>query len=1053
MPEPPSEPARPHGLMARVIEYYRVSILVVGGLVIAGTAAYITLPRSEDPEFDAAMGQIITLWPGVAARQVEDLVTRPLEEAIQGVQGLKLMESDSSASLSVITIKMAPRADPEEVVEEARIRVKDAQRQLPAGAMEPIVLGFNTAKIPVTIVSLYGEAGYDELDRWAKRFEDELAAIDDIADVEIEALPERQIQVRADPQRLSQYRIPVTRLYEALAAENARVPGGKLDIGQQRFAIRNPAEIETPAAIGEVVLGTYAGSVVRIADVATIVDTYQDDTYRARTNRQRAVQLAVLKVERTNTVRVADAIRERAEELAGELPQNIRLAIVSDRGATVDALLSNLGSNAISGGILSMVMVAYFLGIRQATVISVSIPLSVLIAFLCMRATKIDLEQVSIFGLVLAMGMVMDSALVVVENIALHLEQDEPLFTAVTRGTGEVAPSVISSALATVAAFGPMLFLTGDIGSFIWGMPWTLIYSLVASLLVALTVVPLVCYVLWKRFPHKVQHHPEGRGQRFFTEMARRALRHRFLTLFLATAAFAGAVLAIPKLGLQFFPKAEKPLFLIDVRLPRSASLDTTDAVVRQVETLLAAKPEVRDFTVNIGKGSPRVYYNVLRLYETPSYAQVLVNLKADFEGSVDDYVAALEPELAAIGGAEVVPKVLEQGPTSGAPIQVRISGDELETLATLAAEVRRRIADVPGIVDVRDTLGDPTPRLALDLDKTKAALLGVDAYGFSQTVLVALNGATATMLQDGEEEVPVVVRVDPAAMTEVSDLRELHFASRLDGSMVPFSVVATVREEGTFGRISHRDGRRLVTVEADAGGRLASAVTEDVESRIASLKLPPGYGIVVGGEGEERDESFAGLWGAMLLAILLIFGVLAMQFNSFVQPLIILLTVPFGIIGAVFGLWISGNPFGFMAFIGIVSLTGIVVNDSIVICDYVNYLRRVEGKGMNQALLEAVSRRYQPVMLTSVTTVTGMAPLAIWGGSLWAPLANALLWGEAGSTVLILIICPTLYSLLVREDKGKRAYRLLPRLWRRLVGPAEPEPARPAPQPLDRIA
>lgn len=1028
----------PGGMIAGIIDYYRVSILAVAGLLIGGLWAYFSMPRSEDPEFDPHDVEVVALWPGVDAAQVEELVTRPLEDAIGELESIELIKSQSAGGVSALAVRLAAAADPAEVTETIGKRLEEARSSLPDGILGPEIHTFNPAGIPVVLVSLQGPAGGRREDRrlraWARRLERELEAIERVSWVRIEGLPERQIQVLADGERLAQYRIPLLLLRDLLRRENAAVPGGQLDVGRRRLLVTNPDELRSLEAIGDVVLGSVGDSAIELADVARVVDGFADPRYVVRTNRRPAVLLAVGKKERTDTAGVAAAVRRRLDELRRSLPGGFALTVINDRGESVDALLGNLGRNALLGGVIVMLMVTLFLGLRQAVVVSISIPLSVLIAFLLMRLTGTDLHQISIFGLVLALGMLVDAALVVVESIALHLERREGLFAAVTAGVAEVRTPVVSSVLTTAAAFVPLLFLSGDIGAFIRALPASLIFALSGSLAVALTVVPLLCYALWRSFPPPtVEAAERSPALAFYLEAAKAALRRRGLTLGLALLAFVLAVAAIPFLGLQFFPQAEKGLFLINVRLPRDANLAATDLIVSRVEEILAAEPAVRDFTANLGKGAPRVYYNLARENETPSYAQLVVNLHEGLGGSVESYVEGLRAKLRRISGATVEPEILAQGPLTGAAIEVRVRGDDLAVLSELAGEIRRRIGEVAGVTDVRDTLGWETPRLALALDKRKAALLGVDSFTFASTVRLALGGEPATLFRQGDEEIPVVVQLEADSLKEVSDLERLYLPSRFE-RMVPFAEVATVEEESTFARIGRRDGRRLVSVECGVSGRLVADAAEDVRRRLADLTLPAGYDLEIGGESEEREESFAGLGRAMALALLSIYVILAIQFNSFVQPFVILLTVPFGIVGAVVGLAVTGHPFGFMAFVGIVSLTGILINDSIVLTDFTNYLQRVEGKRMYESLLQAGERRFRPVILTSVTTIAGMTPLAIWGGSLWSPLASALIFGLAGSTVLILIVLPVIYSLLVNPREKERAFAAWTRLRRRLL-------------------
>jgi multidrug efflux pump subunit AcrB len=1027
---------RPAGLTAGVIRYYRISILVVAGLLIYGALVLLTIPRNEDPEFDVVECRVVTRYPGANAGKVESLVTRPIEEAIRELDGIKVLASSSAPNFSLVKVTMRPDAVPPDVVDEIREQVEEVRRDLPDEAEEPRTYGYNTGDIPVCIIALSGPPEYRQLQAWAERIKARLGGIEGVSTAEIEGAAERQINIDVNNERLSRFKIPLTSIWEIIRFENAAVPGGTFDVGPRSYQLHSPNEFRRLEDVGGTVIGSTGpeGSLIYLRSTADVVDGYATHRYRVRTNGRPALLISVKKRHGTNTVSVAADIRDQIRLLRSQLPEGFELHIINDRGRSVGRLLGNLGLNALGGGLIVVLLVSLFLGVRQGLVVTVSIPLSVLITFILMRLSGIDLTQVSIFGLVLALGMLVDSSMVVVESIGSRLEQGEAPFVAVTNGVGVVRTPVISSVLTTVAAFVPMLLLTGTIGKFIFGLPMTVIFSLIGSLLVALTIIPLLSFTLWKSFPPASQEVDRGsRVLAFYTELAKAALRNRTVTLIMAAAAFALAVAAIPLLGLQLFPKAEKAMFLINIRLPRQANLDTTDQITAQVETILAAEQQVRDYTANIGRGSPYVYYNEEPEQELPSYAQIVVNLRDDLAMPVETYVNDLRQRLQAIAGANVEPKILAQGPVGGAAIQIRIGGEQLATLATIAAQIRSRIESVPGLIDLRDTLGEKTPQLVLELNREKAALLGVDSFSFSRTVFMALNGVEASRYRADGDDVPIVVRLSKSSLQEVSDLTRLYLPS-ISGDVVPFTEVAAIREVPAYARIDRRHGERAVTVECDVSGRLADEVLRDIRERMADLSLPDGYTIEYGGQDEERRESFTGLGEALLIALLLIYAILAVQFNSFMQPLVILLTVPFGVTGAVVGLLVTGNPFGFMAFIGIISLTGIIINDSIVLADLANYLQRVEGKGMYEALLEAGRRRFRPVVLTSITTIAGLTPLAIWGGSLWSPLASSVIFGLVGATVLILVILPVIYSVLVGQKEGQRSLRLLRDLKQRVL-------------------
>ena len=800
---------------------------------------------------------------------------------------------------------------------------------------------------------------------------------------------------------------------------------------QPAFLLDNKNKFVDLEQIRNTVVGRFGDSLVLVRDVASVRDASEDPYYLVRHQGKPALLLSVVKRKGSNTVAVARRIDGAIDDLRSSELTGLDLTILNDRGESVSELLGGLGWNALGGGVIVVLMVSFFLGRRQGFVVSVSIPLSVLIALTLMYLTGVDLNQVSIFGLVLALGMLVDSSLVVVENIGRHLESGRELRQAVTMGVDEVKTPVLASTLTTVAAFVPMLLLEGNMGAFIAGIPLSVVYALGGSLLVALTVIPLLCYTLWKRFPDVPAAHPPSRALDTYTEAVKWALRHRPLTLFLAAVVFGLSLATIPILGLQLFPKAEKSFFFINIRLPGGATVDATDGVAEQVEAVLENHPEIRTFTTNIGKGSPLIYYNVIRERRKTNFAQILVTLEDE---NAEIFAARLEPELGAIAGAAVEVKILEQGPLGGAPIQLRILGPDLAKLAALGRTVRERINTVPGLADVRDSLSDTTPRLILDLNRHKAALLAVDSFTFAQTVLAALNGVDATRFRTAGEEVPVVVRLDRDSLGEISSLGGLYLPTH-EGTVVPFSELAEVRTDEGWAEITRRGGRRAVVVSAEVAGRLPSEALTEIRSLISDVQLGDGYSLEIGGEDEERRKAFAGLWQAMVLALLAIYGLLAIQFNSFVQPMVILLTVPLGLTGAIFGLLLTGNAFGLMAFIGIISLTGIIINDSIVLADFTNYLQRVEGKRRLEALIEAGRLRFRPVMLTSITTIGGLTPLAIWGGTLWSPLACAVIFGLIGATVLILIVLPVIYSVLVGAAEGKRTFHAWEVIQRRMLG------------------
>jgi multidrug efflux pump subunit AcrB len=1012
-------------IAANVIQYYRVWILLIVAVLIYSIYGFVKLPRSEDPEIDTVDIRVTTVYPGASASKVTDLVTKPLEEAIERADGVRKITAQTSNGLSFFKVKLFNDADPQEGLASIEEQIDSVQDQLPEGALEPAVLLLNTGKIPINIIALTGPDDYRLLDEWSQALSDEISRIDEIASVEVNGLPEREIRVQVDNDRLAQYRIPLLHVANVLGRENAGVPGGKLDVASRRLVLKSPNDYRSVQDVAATVISAGEGSIVHLADVATVDDGYAEPRYRFRTNGRNAVLVQATKRGDTNNVLVARQVREAVERLRPNLPPGLEMHIVSDRGASVEAMLSDLGWNALQGGVAVIITVTLFLGFFQAMVVSITIPFSILVAFLLMKLTGYQLNGFSIFGLVLALGLIVDGALCFVENIGRRLEEGDPLFEAIAEGVHQIQSPVLSSTLTTVAAFVPMLFIQGNIGGFIRELPLTVIFSLFASLGIALTVIPLLLYFLWRKWPPK--HEEEKKQSRiinFYIEVAKWALRHRVLTVVVSIAAFLLSLAAIPLIGIQFFPKAEKQFFHLNVRLSSDANLETTSSIVAQVEDLLAQESDIRAFTSCIGVGCPYVYYNVEPETEAPGYAQILVNVREDYPATeVQAYALAVNEKLQQVVGADIQPLILELGPLGSADVEIRIRGAESDTLSKLARDVVARIEGITGLVDLRDSLGDKAPQLAVEMDRDRAALLGVDSQSFAQTLYMALDGFEATEYRATEDSTPLVVRVSPSSIGAVADLNRLYLPSAR-GGVVLLGDVATMRETSEFATTHRLDGEPAVIVQANVAGRLTDQALIDVRRALTDLEMPSGYRMEIGGENEERDEAFGQMGIALVLAVLLIYGILATQSNSFVQPFVILLTIPFGLIGAIFGLLVTGNPFGFNAFIGLVSMTGILISDAIVLSDFANYLQRVEGKGLYESILESARMRFKPVMSTSLTDTAGLLPLAIWGGSLWGPLAVVLVFGLTISTVWVLVMWPVIYAIMVRPKEGKRAFR-----------------------------
>jgi multidrug efflux pump subunit AcrB len=781
--------------------------------------------------------------------------------------------------------------------------------------------------------------------------------------------------------------------------------------------VRVSGQFERIEDIRETIVGSKNAKPIYLKNVAEVRRALKEPAYIARFKGTCSIFLTVTQKEGTNVLRLGEQANAVLARMREALPKDLSAEVVFHQPDQVAERLSTFQSNLLIGMLLVGFLVFLFMGLRMSLIVMTAIPLSMLIAFGCMHSAGVALEQISIAALIIALGMLVDNAIVVTENIHRLIEAGKSRREATSEGATEVGWAVTAATATTIAAFIPLMLMTGDTGAFIRSIPYTVSFALLASLLVAMTVTPLLCYRLLKPTDK------EGRLvaairmfiDRFYSRFLGTVLRRRGMVLCAVFVAFVGTMSLASHIGVEFFPKAERPQFLIDVVMPEGTSFDATDGMTRSIEDVLIREPSVLNFAANVGKGNPRIYYNVFRRSEATNYAQILVNLKTGASSlSAAEMIGKLRREFRDVTDGRIEMREFEQGPPIGAPVAIRISGDEVGVLRGLAGEVADRLSGIEGAVNVDNNLKTAGMDVEVHINRDKARILGLPNHTIARTVRAAISGETATTFREKGQELDVVVRFPKRGGKGYADLDRIYLPS-LSGAQIPLSQVAQVRfMEGTS-RILHRDRTRTATVRADLEGRLADEVVSDLKKALGDLPLPEGYAIEFGGETEERDKPFRSLLRAMLIAIIAIYGILVLQFNSFSQPLVILVAVPLAFIGAIGALFITGNPFGFMAFVGAVSLSGVVVNDAIVLIDFTNHLRK-RGASIREAVIQAGRTRFVPVILTTVTTIGGLLPLTLRGGTLWAPMGWTIIGGLAFATVLTLLIVPVLYSLIARE-------------------------------------
>jgi len=1002
-------------LVALSVRKYRLTVLGVVLLLTMGTLSYMMIPRREDPLIKVPGATVVVLYPGGGTRDVERHLSQPIEEKINEIEAIDRIFSSSSQGISLTLMEFDPDSDMDQNMQELREKIREAEADFPEDVLDPEITRWKSETVSM-IINLSGPFTYQELYRHAKTVKRHLQTIPQIMTLEIDGNQEREVYVELEPGRLSQYMISLDELIGRLKTQNVSLPGGHMDLGRRRYQVRTQEEFARAGEIGNTIVGTYGDRPVFLKDLAHVEDGYERPEYLVRMNGRKSVNVLVTQKPRSNLLCASREIRHRLSEISGDLPPKIELTLFADQSRSVSERLSGFQKNLAMGAALVVILTVVLMNARMAFVVVFLIPLSVAFSVILLFRLGLTLNQITLASMIVVLGMLVDNGIVVVENIQRHLDLGEERLEAALTGSREVLGAVGSSTMTTILAFTPLLFMTGHTGQFIQGIPITMISAVAGSLLVAVFVSPLMSYRLLK-----AQNHEETKEHLIvgsYSRILKWALDHKIIVLALALAAFLGSLFSIPRLGLQFFPKAEKDLFIIEATLPQGDNIASTLETAERIERLLLAREEVTSVMSHVGRNGPKIYYNLnmFRLIE-PNKAQFFVHLDGhDRRVNASRLIQELRPLMDRFSGTRIELKELEQGPPVGAPIAVKIKGDDLDVLTRLAREYKKLLESIPGAVDVNDDASETIPQIRIHVRSDKARLLGISNAAVARTLRTAIFGTTATSFRQEDEEVDVKVSFPEPSRNDLSLFDDLYPAS-VKGFKVPFRQVADIEFASDIGRIRRENLVRTATVRSEVQGKLPSAIVAELKAGAASIRTPPGYLIEFEGETKERNESFLSLAWAMLAALMLVYVVLVAQFDSYKQPFVIALALPLGLVGAVVGLWITGFPFGFMAFLGLVSLTGIVVNDAIVLIDFIN-ARRKEGSDVRSAVIEAGRVRFRPVLLTTISTVAGLLPLCLAGGSLWGPMGNVIVFGLSMATLLTLIVVPVIYEIVEQQQE-----------------------------------
>ncbi|NCO61427.1 MAG: AcrB/AcrD/AcrF family protein [Deltaproteobacteria bacterium CG_4_8_14_3_um_filter_51_11] len=1005
-----------------------LTLLII--IVIAGAYSYLTLPRESFPDITIPYVFVTTTYEGVSPSDMEELVTIPIERKLKGIADVEEIRSTSAEGISTVAVKFLPSVDIDDALQKVRDRVDQAKNDLPADLKDdPVIKEVNFSDLPVIRVVLSGDFSLRRLQRFAEDLKDKIESIQGVLDAPISGGLEREIHVEFDLDRVGAYNVPFSSLISAVTRSNVNMPGGSMDIGEGKYLVRVPEDFKHPSEIFSIVAFVRDGKPVYLRDLAVITDSHKDPLTRTRINGKTSVTIAVQKRSGENIVRVTDEVKKAVEEMRPLLPPSLGIDLTADMSNDVRLMVADLENNILSGLLLVLAVIFVFIGGQSAVFIALAIPYSMFITFILLMGSGISMNMVVLFSLILALGMLVDNGIVIVENIYRHMQEGEGRLEAATAATDEVAWPVITSTLTTLGAFFPMIFWPGIMGEFMKYLPITLIMALSASLFVALAINPVLSARYQRVTIETKRSRKDGLIIRTYLSFLMWALNHRLILVLSAFALLLASVASYGAFGrgTEFFPETEPRRAYITVKAPEGTNLDASDAIVAQVEKTAAQYEDIHYIIANVGavggdpfsQGGTGTHIN-----------RVVIDFK-DFherEKPSSEIVDELRTRLLKdIRGAEVQVEKEKEGPPTGPPVNLEISGKDIVVLGELAQRARKIIEQIPGIVDLKDNFVRGKPEITVRIDKEKAALFNLDTLTIATTVKSAINGAKVGVFREGKDEYDIIAKLPEKDRRSLESIKRLTISGPA-GEPVPITSVADIGVSSGLGAIMRLDQKRVVTVSANVSGRLANDAIRDIEKRLVEqVEWPRGYSFRFTGEQREQEKAQAFLIKAFAATLFLIAIILITQFNSVATPLIILTSVLLSLIGVFLGLLVTDTAFGIiMTGIGVISLAGVVVNNAIVLIDYSNQLRD-KGLSYRESLIKAGLVRFRPVMLTAITTILGLLPMAAGvsvdfrkltlevgseSSQWWGPMAVAVIFGLGVATLLTLVIVPVLCSL-----------------------------------------
>ncbi len=1005
-------------LIDMAIDKKNITLFLALLLTLLGCFGYYLLPRQESPDVSFPAAMVITPYPGASATDVNDLVTTKIEDKLYEIDGFDYLKSFAKESMSIVVVFFDMDTDNDTAMQEVRNAVKDAENDLPSGVLDSII-DTDVVSTAGMIISLSGDDyTYEQLASFGEQFKTALTDIEGVSKFTIEGELDKEVHIDVDLNMLNQMSISIEDLAKLVAVQNVEIPSGSIEQDGVKINVKTPGIYTSIEDIENSIISISpdTGVVTRLKDIANVYMDVEDGVTKFKQNGENAVLLTGYFEDSKNVVLIGKDVRETLDQVKASLPENLLVEEVIYQPEAVAKSTGDFMDSLLQGILLVVVVVFIGMGLRNAAVVSTAIPFSILLTFGVMYMTGLKIHQISLTALIIALGILVDNAIVISDSIQVEIDKGLDNDTAAKLSTHKASIPVFTATITTVLAFSPLLGLPGAAGSFLSAIPIVLIISIIAAYIVAMFVTPALSSLVFK--PTKKKSDKPGHLRTFFADMLKFGLKKK-LAMTLAVFIALGAVLTFvtPQLKSEFFPYVDKDLFYIDIRSEIAGNLEATERLSDEVVDLLSSEPEISSYTVAVGDGIPKFYITMPPATPASDFAQMLIKFNLDVDGEQrfadrNEFATYLQDLLdEKITSGKCTVNRLQNAEPKDARIIMRVSGTSVERVDEFTRELTDRVREVEGTLNVRNNLKPYTFQFEVDVDSNKSSSLGMTKYDIQKQMNIALYGYDTSVYRRDGKEYNIVIQGD---MESTDDIETFMVKSSLTENKIPMHAFSTISLGKKIDSINRYDRKIASTVLSDTLPTAdPSTITAVIEHDILPSMDKTGVQITFDGERESIQKYFSVAGALAVLAILLIYVTLVIQFGSFLQPVIILMTIPLSLIGSILGLFMLGQPMSLTAVLGVIALIGLVVKNGILLIEYINEAR-AEGASLEDACLDAVDKRFNAIILSAGTTVMGLVPLALSGSSLFAPMAVSLMSGLVVSTFLTMVIIPVMFCLVI---------------------------------------